>query len=1259
MRRLLSLLGTGSSRSPRGKCTRCAAKNRVLRCEPLEDRRLLSVTPYVVDSLADIVADDGMVTFREALQAANENRAVFDAHPGSSSEPDVITFAPALFAEGPGSIVMEGGGFSIEDAVEIQGPGAGVLKLETRSLSLGFEVHEGVEASISGLTVAGEGKGDYRECGVENLGTLTLSGVTIVGHCAVGNYPEGGGIHNEGTLTVENCAIVGNVAWQRGGGIFSSGPMTIRNSTIVANSSLQQGGGIYAEVPFTIVNSILYDNLADVSDGTYADWVGDELYGATTAESGRNLIGVDPCFVSAPDDGGDGWGDLYGTPDIDESANDNYGDLRLQPDSPAIDVGHDESASALTMDLDGNPRKNGLHVDIGAFEYQGASGTTLEAPSTTVTTLEDIVDSDDGVISLREAILYAGPGESTEPAAEIVFDASFEGGTLLLDGEPVHLDTSVDINANALGSLTIDGDGRSRVFEVYSTSRIEGMTVTGGASKCAAAVLNFGDLTLEDMVLRENNGELAGAVFNVRGTLAIEDSVVARNAGGGIHNHQGTLEISTSVISENTGSRGAGVYSLNGSANMVSCYFLGNTARDRGGAIYSGGGSSTIFNSVVVGNTAAREAGGLRGVDVVNSTIVANTALESGGGIASSGMLRNSIVYLNDAPADPDVTYPLNVDNGYNLIGIDPLFVRNPDDGGDGWADDPETPDIDERANNDYGDLRLAEFSPGIDLGDDAALSPSILVDVGGKPRLQGARIDIGAYEFQEAIPAARETPSSIVTTLEDRIDLTDGVVSLREAILYAGFDSTGSDISFDDGLLGREVLLCGDPLLVEKSVTIKAPADAPITVNAGRLSGVFHFSAQDVLLENLRITGGYAKSGGGIYAHYRSGLTLRNCIVTRNEAEESGGGIFYNSGTHLGGHLTLEDCEVSDNTAYKGGGIDRRGGITTVSNSRVFANRAHDGGGMYGAFGQLNLLTTAVVANSAYDGGGIFFCSPRIHLKNATVTANYASRGGGLFLCDPATFDNSIISLNRSDIRQTDPNDELTIHNTLVGTDPHFLRLPDDGGDGFGDDPSTPDVDESANDDYGDLRLAEDSPAIDAGDNSYLPSDITLDLAGNPRIVGVRVDLGAYEYSPPGDLTGDGVVDSDDLDVVRAHWGETVPAARLALGDPSGDGRVGSDDLDLVRANWSPTPSAGVTDSREARANVVDAAFSDFAQSRAASCDLLATQKVVDAAFSDFARSRAAAYDFLAAQMERLRVRRNKTGWERPPVDLVLAEIP
>ena len=57
-----------------------------------------------------------------------------------------------------------------------------------------------------------------------------------------------------------------------------------------------------------------------------------------------------------------------------------------------------------------------------------------------------------------------------------------------------------------------------------------------------------------------------------------------------------------------------------------------------------------------------------------------------------------------------------------------------------------------------------------------------------------------------------------------------------------------------------------------------------------------------------------------------------------------------------------------------------------------------------------------------------------------------------------------------------------------------------------------------------------------------------------------------------PGDLNGDGLVGSDDLDLIRANWGSEETTA-----DITGDGIVDSADLDVVRANWGTTAAAAV----------------------------------------------------------------------------------
>jgi phospholipase/lecithinase/hemolysin len=58
-------------------------------------------------------------------------------------------------------------------------------------------------------------------------------------------------------------------------------------------------------------------------------------------------------------------------------------------------------------------------------------------------------------------------------------------------------------------------------------------------------------------------------------------------------------------------------------------------------------------------------------------------------------------------------------------------------------------------------------------------------------------------------------------------------------------------------------------------------------------------------------------------------------------------------------------------------------------------------------------------------------------------------------------------------------------------------------------------------------------------------------------------------ELQVEGDFTGDGRVDIDDLDLLLAHWGQTVTPFDLAHGDWTGDGQVDQQDLDRVLTNW------------------------------------------------------------------------------------------
>ena len=1109
-----------------------------------------------------------------------------------------------------------------------------------------------------------------------DAGTLTVAGSTFARNAA---YSGGAIFGNSGVMEVSTSILSGNAA--RGGSagaIYSSGTLTVTNSVVVGNSA-EYGGGINNYGTLTITNSTILGSLGS-SDGTLSPstlrltnsivwWNGGEALSCSGAVSAsHNLIGIDPKFARNPSDGGDGWGDDPATPEIDESANDDFGDLRLTAQSPAIDYGDAELAvdandDPLTTDFDGSPRVYGDKVDVGAFEFEGEAAAGREAPSLTVNTPEDVFDLYDGQVSLREGIYYAGSG-SLETT--VTFDDALDGARITLAGAALWVDKRLRVDASSLNSLTIDAGSKSRVFAVNASAEdaveLSNLTMTGGLAADGGGICNLGMLTVTDCTLFGNVASGYGGGIRSNGTLTVMNTTFWGNAagfGGGIRN-SGTLTVTNST-------------------------FSGNTARFDGGGIYSYEGVVSVTNSTLAGNKADDRGGGICYRERSLTAVLT---------------LNNSIVAKNAAPLGPDLNLeqfrgPLT--SSHNLIGdgsghslisgvdgntvgspvnpVDPSFARTPSDGGDGWGDDSDTPDINESANDDYGDLRLTAHSRIIDLGNDAlavdANGNPLGTDLDGNNRIYGESVDCGAFEFQDSPAVEREAASLTVNTAEDVFDLYDGWISLREAIHYAGVDSLGTRITFDAALDGATITLYGAPLGIDKSLTIDASSLTSLTIDADEKSRAFQVMASDqdeVELNTLTITGGFAaEHGGGIY-NDQSTLAVVNSTVSENVANGNGGGIYNNSGA-----LTVTNCVLSGNSATgtygSGGGIYIGSGTLTVTNCALFGNVANDdGGGIRNYHSTVSIMNSVLSGNSAGDDGGGISCGylGTLSVTGSTLAGNSAKGdGGGAYThgggSSSATFDNTILAQNTAssgmDLRDNAyilsgshsligvSQGQCAFHNgidgNLVGTssnplDPLFIRSPSDGGDGWGDDPSTPDIDESANDDYGDLRLRPDSPAVDAGSTALLPEDsldldadgdttepIPFDLAGNTRVSGAAVDMGAYEFllsGIPGDLNNDSMVNSSDLDIIRANWGQTVTPGSLLDGDPTGDGTVNSDDLNIVRANWGSTMqvAAGVGDTKSERVARRDVT--------------VATRQATDAALRNWARARRAWAEALEA---------------------------
>jgi Chlamydia polymorphic membrane protein (Chlamydia_PMP) repeat len=323
---------------------------------------------------------------------------------------------------------------------------------------------------------------------------------------------------------------------------------------------------------------------------------------------------------------------------------------------------------------------------------------------------------------------------------------------------------------------------------------------------------------------------------------------------------------------------------------------------------------------------------------------------------------------------------------------------------------------------------------------------------------------------------------------------------------------------------------------------------------------GMYNWDTFEMSIVRCVFSANSAKVRGGGLFNYFTGPEIVDCTFSRNSSREEGGGI-YNYRTY---RQEVSNCIFSGNSAVSGGGIfTKRGNSSTVSNCEFHGNIvARVGGGLvYHRSSRPAVNNCAFTGNSAEAGGGMVASKTGFPVvSNCTFASNSAVDGASLalFLSTAGSREVAIgncVMFGDDEHIWLDDDSASTLTNSIVqggvpdgviddggniDADPMFARVPDDGGDGWGDDPDTPNVDESANDDYGDLRVRAGSPVIDAGDNGAVPESVMTDLGGLARFVddpfvvdtGIGsppvVDMGAYEYQP--DCNANGVSDDDDI---------------------------------------------------------------------------------------------------------------------------------
>lgn len=324
------------------------------------------------------------------------------------------------------------------------------------------------------------------------------------------------------------------------------------------------------------------------------------------------------------------------------------------------------------------------------------------------------------------------------------------------------------------------------------------------------------------------------------------------------------------------------------------------------------------------------------------------------------------------------------------------------------------------------------------------------------------------------------------------------------------------------------------------------------LTANSASQGGAMYndgqFGQASPVLTNCALQGNSASFYGGAMGNQGSGgqsnPVLTNCTFQRNSAIYNGGAMFNNGVNNGVSSPVLTNCVLQSNSAANGGAVYNDGegslgssGVSSpvLTNCTLQTNSASAYGGAMYNLGSNNGVSSPVLTNCALqgntasqrggaiygeggdlDGSGIGESNPV--LTNCSLTGNSSGRGGAMYNA------NNYPSLGNCVLWNNGGSNSLySIGGGLSAS--YCLFEPSVTGYGGANNLTTTTTPFASGTS---VALATNSPAINTGN----PASVTVanppysatnlpatDLAGNARIVGGRVDMGAVESSTLPDI--------------------------------------------------------------------------------------------------------------------------------------------
>jgi CSLREA domain-containing protein len=681
---------------PRRSHTRPAPRRRPT-FDLLEDR-LVPATFLVTTTLDVVDANDGKLSLREAINAAN-------ASPGADT---ILVPAGVYHLALPGADDTNAAGdFDVTGSTVFQGAGAGATVIDGQRLDRVFDVRGTDPSSIS----------------------VTFQGLTVRNGLA--DDGGGGGIRvGDADLTVQDCAITDNRTTGFGGGISNAalaatGNVTLVRSTVTRNVAGQGGGVVVLDTPadpqfvLTVRDSTIEHNLATAAGGIFAVKV--NLTGSTVSGNQASV-----------NNGGGIFTNTATLTNCTVSGNSGFIGGGIEADTAML-TGCTVSGNVAAADGGGLEVGTLTLTSTAVSGNQATAGTgggidAVTATLTGSTVTDNFAGGNGGGIS---AVVMATLLNSTvtDNAAGGNGGGIFSNGAATLTGSSVSNNFTtkagggVEADTANLADSTVAGNVAGGGGGIHATTvELTHSTITGNRANDSGGGLSVEDATLTDSTVSDNSAfDTAGGIF-VGGTATLTRSTVSGNSaggdGGGLWGF--TANLTDSTVSGNHAGRNGGGIEV-GVLTLLSATVTENSAHAGGGVFLSKGATARLRNTIIAQNL----------VDLTGT-----------GPDVSGAFAGGDRILIGDSSGSTGL---VNGENGDQV----------------GTAADPIDARLGPLADNGGPTLThaLLPGSPAIDRGDNIEL-PATDQRGAGFPHVAGSGPDIGAFEVQPPPLAAPDPPA-------------------------------------------------------------------------------------------------------------------------------------------------------------------------------------------------------------------------------------------------------------------------------------------------------------------------------------------------------------------------------------------------------------------------------------------------------------------------------------------------------------------